>query len=148
RPFMLGIQKVNYSRGFLFAGHDAGDTLAVVEFGVPMDLLHRMGQVNLFCRLKSSLPGSEPCVSVVPIKDFSGIAMLIEPAVAGITTNGGGSTGVVYRPLASDDQIPSTWNSGQICFQATSAVGMSGASIIQEVDAADCMAMDTYCSPG
>jgi hypothetical protein len=74
--------------------------------------------------------------------------MAIEPHVAGLSSGGGSATGVVYRPLASDDQIPSTWTAGQICFQATSAVGMSGVSVVEEVNAADCMTMDTYCSPG
>ena len=110
--------------------------------------MRRLGQVNLFSLMRGTSPGAEPMVSLLTIVDFGGIAMSIEPRIAGLSSNGGGATGVVYRPLAADAQIPSTWNSGQICFQATSAVGMHGVSIVQEIDAADCLPMDTYCSPG
>jgi len=85
-------------------------------------------------------------VSTLPIVSFSGVAMIIEQRAA-ISNGGGGATGVAYRPLAADDEIPSSWNSGQICFQASSAVGVRGVSIVHEIGAADCMPMDTYCSP-
>lgn len=151
RPFMFSANKLDGTRGFLYRGlyrgHDAGDALAVLEVGIRMDLVRRLGQLNLFGVLRSTSPGVEPIVSVVPIVDFSGIAMLIEQRAA-VTNSGGGATGVTYRPLAADDQIPSTWSSGEICFQASSAVGMSGASVVHEIGAADCMPMDTYCSPG
>lgn len=147
RPFLFLPHKLQPSRGFLYRGRDAGDSLAVIEIGIPADLVARLGQVNLFSLLRSTSPGSEPMVSVLPIVDFSGVAMLIEQGPAGISNNGGGPTGVTYRPLAADDQIPSTWNSGEICFQATSAVGMSGVSIVHEIGSAGCIPMDTYCDP-
>lgn len=149
RIFTFAPSDIRSSRGFLYRGHDLADKLAVVEVSIPMDLVRRLGQVNLFSVLRSSTPGTEPVVSILPIVQFSGIAMAIEPRVAGISNGGGGgATGVTYRPLAADDQIPSTWTSGQICFQATSAVGVQGASIVHEVGSADCLPMDTYCSPG
>lgn len=147
RPFMLSANKVERTRGFLYPGHDAGDALAVMEVGIPMDLVRRMGQVNLFAILRHRSPGAEPIVSVLPIVNFSGIAMVVEQRAA-ITNTSGGATGVTYRPLAADDQIPSTWSSGEICFQASSAVGMSGASVVHEIGSAGCVPMDTYCSPG
>jgi len=135
-------------QGYLYRGHDLGDKLVVMEFHFPMNLVRRLGQLSLFSVLRSSIPGTEPVVSTLPIVSFSGIAMMIEQKAAGISNGGGGATGVTYRPLAADDQIPSTWKSGQICFQATSAVGVRGASIVHEIGAADCLPMDTYCSPG
>jgi hypothetical protein len=147
RPFLFAPNKLDRARGFLQRGRDVGDTLAVVEVAVPMELLDRIGQVNMFSILRSTIPGSEPIVSLAPIVDFSGVAMLVEQRAA-ISNTGGGATGVTYRPLAADDQIPSTWSSSQICFQASSAVGMSGVSVVHEIGAADCMPMDTYCSPG
>lgn len=148
RPFLFSPDKLRFSRSFLYRGRNAVDKLAVVEVGIPEDLVRRLGQVNLFSVLRSTNPGTEPIVSLLPIASFSGIAMMIEPRAAGLSNGSGGGTGVTYRPLAADDQIPSTWNGGQVCFQATSAVGMSGASIVHEIGAADCIPMDTYCSPG
>lgn len=147
RPFLFSLDKLNQTRGFLLRGRDAGDMLAVVEVGISLELLGRLGQVNLFSILRGTTPGAEPIVSVVPIVNFSGVAMLIEQRAA-ISNTAGGATGISYRPLAADDQIPSTWSSGQMCFQASSAVGMNGVSIVHEIGAADCMPMDTYCSPG
>lgn len=137
------------SRAFLYKGHTAGDSLAVIEMGISQDLLKRLGQVNVFTYLHGTGIGApEPAVAILPIKDFSGIAVSIQERVAPLSSGGGGATGVVYRPLAADDQIPSSWNSGEICFQATSAVGINGVSVVSEINAADCLPMDTYCSPG
>jgi hypothetical protein len=148
RPFMFSPNKLRRSRDFLYLGRDPGDTLVVVEVGIPEALVRRLRQVNLFSVLRSTNPGTEPIVSLLPIVNFSGVAMLVEQGPAGLSNGGGGATGVTYRPLAADDQIPSTWNGGQMCFQATAAVGTSGASIVHEIGAADCIPMDTYCSPG
>ena len=149
KVFKFSPHDIANARGYLFRGRDPGDKLAIVEIRIPMDLVRRLGQVNLFSVLSSSNPGSEPIVSMLPIVEFSGVAMVIEQRAAGISGgSGGGATGVTYRPLASNDQIPSTWTSGQICFQGTAAVGVRGASIVHEVGSADCLPMDTYCSPG
>jgi hypothetical protein len=145
RAFMFAPRKYTYVRGLLRKGRDAADTLAVVEVGIPESVVRRLGQVNLFSLLSS--PGQEPIVSILPIVSFSGVAMSIEQR-ATLSNGSGGGVGVLYRPLAADDQIPSTWTSGQICFQGTSAVGMSGVSIVFEVNSAGCIPMDTYCSPG
>jgi hypothetical protein len=137
-----------YSRGLIRSGRDANDTLAVIEVGIPEDLLPRLGHLNLFSVLRGrGANAPDPVVSLLPLADFSGVAMAIEPRLTAVTNNGGSPTGVVYRPLAGDDRIPSTWNGGEICFQRTSAVGMDGASIVHEVDSSDCLPMDTYCSP-
>lgn len=147
RPFLFSPNKLDRLRGFLQRGRDVGDSLAVVEVAIPNEVLNRLGQLNLFSILRSSIPGSEPIVSLAPIVNFSGIAMLVEQRAA-ISSTTGGATGVTYRPMVADDQIPSTWSSSQICFQASSAVGMSGVSVVHEIGSADCMPMDTYCSPG
>jgi hypothetical protein len=141
-------QSYVFSRGYFHTALDSRDTLAVLEIGVPDSLLRRLGQLNMFSILSSSTdPTAEPIVGLLPLVDFSGIATLVRPSLAGTSNNGGGATGVVYRPLAGDDQIPSTWSGGEICFQRTSAVGMNGASVVHEVEGADCLPMDTYCSP-
>jgi len=138
-----------YRRGYLYQGHDQRDTLAVLEIALNDSLVRRLGQLNLFSVVGSTTdPAAEPVVSILPLADFGGTTVSIEPLALHLGQSGGGTpTGVVYRPLAGDDQIPATWSGGEICWQRTSAVGMSGASIEHEVDAADCVPMDTYCSP-
>jgi hypothetical protein len=80
--------------------------------------------------------------------DFSGVTVVVEQHDSNtMSSDGDQPTGVVYRPLASDDQIPATWNGGEICYQSTSAVGTNGVSLVHEVESADCQPMDTYCSP-
>ena len=136
------------ARGFLYAGHDSGDTLAVVEVAIPEALVQRLGQVNMFSIVRDATPGGgDPMVSVLPLVNFSGVTTMVEPRRATMTISGGQPTGVVYRPLGGGGHIPSTWNGGEICFQRTTAVGMNGVSIVHEVEAADCLPMDTYCSP-
>jgi hypothetical protein len=148
RALRLSPVTYRYTRGFLSDASDALDTLAVLEFGLPAGLVQRLGQVNLYFVMRGTSPtAQDPVVSLVSLVDFSGIIMVVQQQRASISNSGGGQTGVVYRPLAGDDQIPSTWNGGKICFQRTSAVGMNGVSIVHEVGETECMPMDTYCSP-
>jgi len=134
------------SRAFLYPGHDSQDTLAVVEVALPQSVVQRLGQVNLFSIVRGTMPGApDPVVSVLPLVDFSGVTMAVEEHNA-VYSSGGGPSGVVYRPLTGGDQIPATWSSGQICFQRTAPVGVNGVSIINEVEASDCLDMDTYCN--
>jgi len=80
-------------------------------------------------------------VDVTELVDFSGITMRRETAPASMPGDG-----VIYRPLAGDGTIPASWSSGQICHQTITAVGMSGASVVHEVEDAGCQDFDTYCS--
>lgn len=137
-----------YTRAFLYPAASSNDTLAVIEVGLPEALVRRLGQVSMWSRLRDTSPNPvDPFVAVTTLVDFSGVIMTVEPTVMRTTNTGGGATGVVYRPLAADDRIPISWTGGEMCFQRTSAVGMSGISIIHEVDSAGCIPMDTYCSP-
>jgi hypothetical protein len=138
-----------HARGFVRPGRDPNDSLAVIELGIPEALLPRLNQANLFAIVtpRNGTPG-EPVVSLLPLANFSGVTMWIENGIAAASNNSGsGATGVTYRPLAGDDRIPSTWSSGEICFQQTAAVGTHGVSIVHEIDASDCQPMDTHCSP-
>lgn len=136
-----------YTRAFVYRASNPADTLAVIEIGLPESLVSRLGQISMWNRITdTSSTATDPYVSVLTLVDFSGVITAVEPNISRVTNNGGGATGVVYRPLAPDDRIPSTWEGGEMCFQRTSAVGMSGVSVVHEVDAADCIPMDTYCS--
>src|SRR5262249_25842619 len=99
------------SRGFVVHSRDGLGSIAVIELAIPEALVRRMGHLNLFAVVKGTGPGAPPPqASVMPLVDFSGVTVMVETHSAIYTNSGGGHpTGVVYRPLANDDQIPATW---------------------------------------
>jgi hypothetical protein len=149
RIFRFSPRSFRNSRASIYQGRDAHANIAVVEVGIPAALVRRLGQVSLFSVVRGSGPNPiTPRASVLPLVDFSGVIVAVEEHNATFATaNNDHPTGVVYRPLASEDEIPSTWNGGEICFQHTSPVGRNGISLVQEVDSATCQPMDTFCSP-
>jgi hypothetical protein len=149
RALRLAMPDFHYSTGFLLPGRDSGDTLAVLEVGVPARLVHRLERLHLYAIVGSSNPAGERLVTTQSLASVGGIVASIEQRRIGVSTSGGGSAqGVIYRPLASDDQITASgWEAGKICFQRTAAVGSNGVSIVFEVDGADCIPMDTQCNP-
>jgi hypothetical protein len=143
------LRDFQFSRGRIYPGQDASDSLVVVEVGVPQDLLRRLGRLDLFALLRGTEPDSpDPVVGIVSLADFSGVVTSIHRRRFGLTSSGGDSGGVIYRPLAGDDQIPAQWDSGKVCFQRASAVGTNGVSVTYEVTSADCIPMDTFCNSG
>ena len=147
RAYPLSLNSA-FTRAYLFPGHDAADTLAVVEVGLPESLIQRLGQVSVFSVLRGVGQNPvDPMASILTIRDLQGIAVSVEQVTPHASNNGGGATGVVYQPLTGDASIPSDWTPGEMCFLRTSAIGTSGVSITHEVDGAFCIPMDTYCSP-
>lgn len=147
---ILPIQPSSFGspRGLRVRASNAQDRLTVVEFPVPLALVRRIGQVNVVGLLRdtSTVP-ADPVAGILPLVNFSGITAAVEQTPATLSFNGAGRpAGIVYRPLAPSNQLPSTWTGGQVCFQRTAAVGTSGVSIVFEIEAAGCDAMDTYCS--
>lgn len=149
-PLRLAPRDFQYAIGFLVQGRDPGTTLAVVEVGVPERLVLRLRRLHLYAVVGSRTPGAVRVATTQSLASMGGIVASIERRRLGLTSSpgGGGAQGVVYRPLAGDDQLTASgWESGKICFQQTSAVGTNGASILYEVTGADCIPMDTQCSP-
>jgi hypothetical protein len=135
------------SRGAILPAREPGDSLAVIEIAFPECIVQRYGQVNLFTVARNyatAIPTT--AVGVLPLIDFSGTTVVVEETRQNFTSSNGTPGGVVYRPITTDSQIPSTWSGGQVCWQRTAPVGTDGAMILHEVEAADCKPMDTYCS--
>jgi len=149
RPFYLRAGSFQNARGFLRSGSDLKDSLGVVEVAVPQSLVRQLGQLNLFAAVRSSVPGAGVAVSVLPLVDVAGVTVVAESPAMTYVSNGGGSpsTGVQYRPLVPDRNLPVGWSSGQMCAQVTNPIGIEGVSVVHQVDAAECQAMDTYCNP-
>lgn len=150
RPLSFMPTEFHYANGFLRDGRDAGDRLAVIEVGVPERLVRRLGRLHLFAVLASTDPAHERLATTQSLASMGASVAVIEHRRLGLNASGsGGANGVVYRPLAADDQLTAAgWVSGKICFQRTAALGVIGTSILYEVDGADCIPMDTQCSPG
>lgn len=151
RPFYLRAGSFQNSRGLLRSGADAKDSLGVIEVAVPESLVRQLGQLNLFTAVRSTIAGGGVAVSVLPLVTVAGITTVAESPSLNYVSNGGNgtpSTGVQYRPLVPDNNLPVGWSGGQMCSQATSAVGVEGVSVVHQVDAAECQAMDTYCNTG
>lgn len=149
RPLVLAPHEFRYWNGFLRDGRDPGDLVAVLEVGLPERLVQRLGRIHLFAVLRSPDPSLERMATTQSVASLGGVVTAIERRRLGLTSNGGGgANGVIYRPLAGDAEIAASgWEAGQVCFQRTAAVGVSGVSIVYEVDGADCIPMDTHCNP-
>ena len=145
----IPLSRLQSSSVLVYNGSDTQDRLAVLEVAIPEGFVQRFGQLNFFSAVKQEGLSAPPKVSVLSLVDFAGTTVSIERsngphnASSSMQDN---STGVVYRPLTRSDSIPSSWSTGQICFQRTTPVGVNGASVVHEVDSADCQPMDTYCS--
>ena len=147
--FYLTPQDLQYSSGFLRPAREAGETLAGLEVGIPERLVRRLGRVHLFAVLGSQEPGSERFVTTQSFHSVGNVVTSIQQRRIGLSSSGGsGTQGVVYRPLAGDDELTAGgWQAGKVCFQQAAAVGSTGASILYEIDGADCIPMDTQCNP-
>jgi hypothetical protein len=134
------------SRVLVYSGRDAQDRVAVIEVALPEGLVRRFGQLNFFSAVER--PGIPPRVSTLSLIDVDGVTVSIERAARTHNSSAtqDSASGVVYRPLAADDEIPASWSSGQVCYHRTAPVGVNGASVVHEIEAANCQPMDTYCS--
>jgi hypothetical protein len=140
-----------FSRRFLRDGRSIGDRLSAIEIDIPRHMMRRLGQMTLFGVLRDLTQGTtvQPLVTSMNLLDFSGVAVSSELRSIGVGGGGsGGVMGVGYRPLAPAHQMPTSWTSGEMCTHNVAAIGMNGAYVVHEVQSADCISMDTFCSPG
>jgi hypothetical protein len=125
------------------AAHNPADTLIVMETPVPVAILTALGSLSIYAKtVDLNAPvGHQVALAAVNLVSFSGVPVLIEPG-PGFQQGGG----LVYRPIAPGDEVPSTWSGGQVCYQSANPVGASGSSVVMEIEAASCQPMDSYCS--
>jgi hypothetical protein len=147
RPVL--ISPAIYSRAIrllIFPGRAMGSRIVVAEIPIGESLIQRRGQLNIFAGIRNPIEDTA-AVDVSSLVDFSGVTMSVEPSTTPFFNGNAVANGVTYRPLGGDDQIPATWSSGQVCWQRMTPVGQNGASVVHEVDAANCQSTDSYCSP-
>ncbi|MFT5288074.1 MAG: hypothetical protein ACI8QS_001816 [Planctomycetota bacterium] len=140
------------------------DKIMVFQTGIPESWIHVLGGTSLWCRAtQTALPTTAAVLGLLSLPGTNSagdpIQVLVhpEPAPAWMfppstrasssQTSGVGGVGTIFRPLVADENIPTDWTPGQICFQEMHPVGYSGVNVVYEVDAASCESFDTYCSP-
>ena len=144
-----------------------GDAILVIESQVPESLLHAYNGSAFYATVAQ--PGLFTSAAAFQTLSFPGtdangdpLPMLVRPEnpPPGVGSSGGAlglpnsssggqnvDVGTVFRPLSADEDIPSDWSTGQICYQEMHAVGVNGLNVVYQVDYASCEEFDTYCSP-
>lgn len=138
----------------------AGDVL-LVDVPVPENMIHNLGDVSVFAAV--AVDGQPGFVAAAGVDLYSrdGVVHLLQrprrPRYSRASfqqsgqqqqgSAGGASSGAVYVPIApGGGGLPSTWNPGEICYQATIQVANTGGIVSHEVIAADCIeGWDAYC---
>ena len=122
-----------------------GGTIFVLETALVDTLVGWLGGMSFFSTVVDQLDPDVTLVQALNVTEVDGLLMSYS-AIGPDET--GGPTGVIYRPLVDEKDVPAEETSkGQACFQTTSTVGSKGASIVQEVESASCEEMDSFCAP-
>ena len=131
------------TRSFIYnATQSPGDKIVVLEMPFPETVVQQRGSLSIYATVEDPSPLQRAgVVDVTNLVDFGGVIMRVETSPPSVS----GGLGFVYRPLAGSG-MPSSWSSGEVCWQDTAAVGTNGASIVHEVQAASCQDFDSYCS--
>lgn len=139
----------------------SGGDVLLLDVPIADSLVHQLGDLSVFAAL--SLDGQPGFVAAAGVDLYSrdGIVHLLQrprqqsyarASFQGVgaqqsSGNTGPSSGAIYVPIApGGGGLPSTWNPGEICYQATIEVANTGGIVSHEVIAADCIAgWDAYC---
>jgi hypothetical protein len=119
------------------------DQIVVIETLLPDSLVHNLGGLTICVKHMGDAVSGQQSAAALDLLSFSGTTVSILAAPPDIR----GGEGLVFRPLCLAEEVPPDWTPGQLCWQRTATVGVSGVQLIQEVEDAGCEQMDTYCSP-
>lgn len=137
--------------------------LAIVRVPFNPQVVHAVGGLSLYATVGHAGTGLVSASGSIRLIGIDGVAMLCLPdpfAVppppppngVSIAPQTGASTGAnggtIFVPLTFDNDPPTLWSPGQICYQKSSPVGTNGLLITHEVVRADCMDnWDAFCPP-
>ena len=119
------------------------DRILIIETLLPDSIVHNLGGLTVIAKHTVAADSGTKSVDALDLRSFSGTTMSISAAPPNVRDG----QGVVYKPLCMPEEVPPDWTAGQLCWQLTSTVGVSGVQLIQEIEDADCEQLDTYCSP-
>jgi hypothetical protein len=138
----------------LQGGRDPGSMIITMETSMPRSLVWSLGKLAVFATLTDPQGPPDECrVDVLNLTAQDGVIMAIEAVAYPDSGQGGpnnasslGPSGLIYLPLSDGEDLPSSFTAGQVCWQASSTVGVNGASFVQEVVDAECEPSESYCS--
>ena len=140
----------SYASSLTFATvptREPGQALVVVSAILPTFPLNRTGAMSVYARLRVEGSVASAAVLNLVLRQLVPMQILTPAEVSPLAEELLG-TGLLYRPLGGS-QVPSTWTSGEICFQRLESVGTHGAVVTQEVTSASCISgWDGYCDSG
>lgn len=150
--------------------------IALIDVRFPASMVHAMGGMAFFAR--AAVPGATTAVADgAYLLSSAGLVLWSMPAPApvlqhaGCSASSGGTPGggSIYVPLvpmnppgggsgsgggvggggSGGTTIPATWEPGSVCFQRASPIGANGATITNEIVAAECVDdWEGFCPPG
>lgn len=123
-------------------GADSDDTIILIQSPLPVETIYDLGEVSLWSTVTP--PGTEEPVSSDALNV---VADEEREVLLEFTLVDGPPPGGMYKPLTVPAEIPASWNSGQICIQASVNVGNIGPVVQHIVEAASCVEADAFCSP-
>lgn len=139
-PLVIPSDIVMRASAFRLTPISPGRMVIVINTPIPNAVLNLSGgNLNLFA---ATMAGT-PSVDGLNITQIDGIPVEVDI----ITSPGSGEpSGLVYRPLVTTDNLPSTFESGKSCSQETADAGSSGASLFLEITNASCTSSDGSCN--
>jgi hypothetical protein len=142
----------------------ASGCVALIDVVLDPNIVHAAGHLTVWAR--AGIPGASAATSAasVHLLSIAGIIVWAMPVLRpGAPDQKDGSSDSVYVPLipapsgggsggngsgSGGGGVPATWEPGQVCFQHSSTVGTDGASVLNEVTSAGCVAgWDGFCPP-
>jgi hypothetical protein len=135
---------------------DASGTGLIQLLDIALDpaLVHALGELTFYATASIAGTGTVTSADTVRFLSIDGFVVLSMapprpvPSPPGQQVPGPGN---IYVPLPTGPGgggAPSSWSSGEICFQRTSPVAVNGPVVTQEVVSAECMnGWEGYCPP-
>lgn len=129
--------------------------IQLLDIALDPALVHALGELTFYATATMVGTGTVTSADAVRFLSIDGVVVLAMAPPRPITQPPGQPVpgpGSIYVPLPTGGPtgggIPSSWSSGEICFQRTSPVAVNGPVVTQEVVSAECMnGWEGYCPP-
>jgi len=126
-------------------GADPSSSVALLDFRFPRSWVDATGHLTMFTTVSHVGSSDNEAAAAMDLFNIAGIVVLAMPDPHYIPPQGitGGSPhpnpGTVYKPLTIlDGEPPAGWAMGEVCFQYSSTVMVSGAVAVHEISSAEC----------
>lgn len=128
---------------YVVPGADPLDSILVLNVALPETLVLSFGFTSFYATAAPAGATGPTTATVLNLTSSGGVVMALTQQVHG----GGQTIGSVYRPIHEIEDIPDTWNPGEICSQETQIIGTVGNLLRHQVIDARCDSADTHCMP-